>query len=338
MRRRKTSQEPSQPENRRSAPVVRPVEASVTSSTSDGPRPWDVLESETPAQYRAFEIYAALSPFERTISETWRRYLAEKGVRGRELEETQPTMTFRSWSTRHNWKERAIARDKYGAAEAHIEAVQKLSAEYFAQHKVGAWIYATAGATLQNKSEAWWNRLKPKELKDMIELGFKIATSAQEKMVDLSVARYDAQRTVLSFGPGSDEETIVDALSRGDWVAAKKYIERLAIAEEMRASLLPHVDSPLGDHKRERVRSFVSLFINEIGKAATSNGNGSNGSGGGQGGSSTPSTPPDASGGANGTPHGGGSFDVAPEEKEERKVHDPIPNENDPLVDFDVCF
>jgi hypothetical protein len=85
---------------------------------------WDQLENESERGYRAFESYLNLPSGERTLLEAYRHHVGNPAV-------IKPSDTFRGWSQRFAWRERAAAYDDHLASlrrEAYEEAVSEEAA------------------------------------------------------------------------------------------------------------------------------------------------------------------------------------------------------------------
>ena len=85
---------------------------------------WNQLENESERGYRAFESYLNLPSGERTLLEAYRHHVGNPAV-------IKPSDTFRGWSQRFAWRERAMAFDDHIASlrrEAYEQAISEEAA------------------------------------------------------------------------------------------------------------------------------------------------------------------------------------------------------------------
>jgi|SRR5215210_7705604 len=85
---------------------------------------WDQLENESERGFRAFESYLNLPSGERTLLEAYRHHVGNPAV-------IKPSDTFRGWSQRFAWRERAMAFDDHIASlrrEAYEQAISEEAA------------------------------------------------------------------------------------------------------------------------------------------------------------------------------------------------------------------
>ena len=272
-----------------SAPVVRKTSTS-KASRKNGRRPWDRLSDESTSAFAAFEVFRNIPKFKRNLQAVARQTRASTPESG--VVPTSDEASIARWYRDHRWLERVEAYDRYMLAEAHEKAVQALAEELIAQSQVGKMIYARAADALHRKSPEWWDRLSPKELKDMVALGTTLSMQASERLVDLTVARIDADVPTIEFDLGSAQEAVFEALLRGDWQSVQYLTQRLMVATAERHTQ-PSAEKRLSSHQKERVRSFTNLLLKAVSAASEpgedddegkgGNGNGGNGGGGAPG-------------------------------------------------------
>lgn len=79
-----------------------------------------MLPDETSEQYEAFECYLNIKPAKaRSIRRAWEIYAERAGLK----EGSDPSVKFKEWSRRHDWRGRARAYD------AHLAEVRRAAAE-----------------------------------------------------------------------------------------------------------------------------------------------------------------------------------------------------------------